>query len=76
MKSTIKQSESQMMHCIKYRNFTSFPGVKILRKYTVTSEFPENHSKHCENCTIQQDFHTKKFGEKPVFHALMMSASI
>ena len=76
MKPAIKLSETQMMHCIKYRNFTSFPGVKILWKYTVTAEFRENHSKHCESCTIQQDFHTMKFGENLAFHALMMSASI
>ena len=44
-------SETISVHCEKYRNFTYFPGVEILRK---GSEF-------------QQNFHTRNLGEIAVF---------
>ena len=51
-------------HCIKYRYFSLFPGVKILWKCTVSAEFRANRFK------FPQNFHTKKSGEIKVFYAV------
>ena len=48
------------IHCEKYRNFTWFPGVEILRKGTVSA-----------NCAFPQNFHTRKSGEITVFFAVI-----
>ena len=45
----------QLLYCTKYRNFTYFPGVKILWKRH--SAFPLN-------------FHIRKLGENTVFYAV------
>ena len=44
-------------HCEKYRNFTWFSGVEILRKL-------------CGNCAFPQNFHTRKSDEVTVFFAV------
>ena len=36
------------MHCIKYRYFTQFPGVGILWKVTVATEFQVNRQNSTE----------------------------
>ena len=40
-----KMPKVQHIHCMKQRNFTQFPGMKILRKRTVSAEFRAIHPK-------------------------------
>ena len=54
--------------CKKYRNFTWFPSVEILRKGTVS-----NRPKLCGNCVFPQNFDTRKTGEVTVFFAVRYS---
>ena len=51
-------------HCVKYRNFTQFPGVEVLRKGTAIC------LKLCGNCAFPQNLHTRKLGEIGVFYAV------
>ena len=51
-------------HCVKYRNFTQFPGVEVLRKGTAI------RLKLCGNCAFPQNLHTRKLGEIGVFYAV------
>ena len=51
-------------YCEKYRNFTWFPDVEILRKGIV---FRAIHPKLCGDCAFPQNFHTRKSGEMTVF---------
>ena len=60
-------------HCVKYRNFTQFPGMKILRKCTVSIEFRRNHSKLCGNCAFPQYFYSRKLGENWYFKQCLRS---
>ena len=52
------------LHCEKYRNFTWFPGVEILRKLC-------DRPKLCGNCAFPRNFHTRKSGEISVFFAVL-----
>ena len=61
-------------HCAKYRNLIYFPGVKILWKGTVSSQFWENRPKLWGNCALPQNFYTRKFGEMTVFYAVWVVA--
>ena len=54
-------------HCEKYRDFTWFPGVEILRKGTVFVQFRAIRPKLCGNCAFLPNFHTRKSGEMTVF---------
>ena len=54
-------------HYVKYRDFTWFLDVKILRKSTVSEEFQANCMKCCWNCVFPQNFHTRKLGEITAF---------
>ena len=65
-----QQSLFMSHHCVKYRNFTQFPGVEILWKGTVSEWFRANHPKLCRNCAFPQNFHTRKLGEITVFYAV------
>ena len=57
-------------HCVKYRSSTQFPGVEILQKCTVSAELRASRSKLCGNCTLPQNFHTRKLGEITVFYVV------
>ena len=62
-------------HCEKYRNFTWFPGVEILRKGTVSAKFRAisgNRPKLRGNCAFPQNFHTRKSGEITVFFVVIV----
>ena len=60
--------QSDGHHCVKYLNFTEYPGVKVLWKDTVSAEFLANCSKLCGNCTLPQNFHTRKLDEITIFY--------
>ena len=62
-----EQGTTISYHCVKYRNFTYFPGVKILWEDTVSAEFRANRPKLYGNCAFLQDFHTSKLGEILLF---------
>ena len=51
-------------HCVKYRNFTLFPGVESLWKDIAV------HPKLCGNYAFPQNFHTRKLGEILVFYTV------
>ena len=57
--------------CVKYRYFTEFPGVEILRKGRVSAEFRANRPELCGNCAFPQNFHTKKLGQISIFYAVI-----
>ena len=59
------------IHCIKYRNFTSFPGVGILWEGTVSAEFLGNRPKLFGNCAFLQNVHTRKLVEISVFYTVI-----
>ena len=63
------------LHCIKYCNFTKFPGVKILGKGTVSAEF-QGCTKLCRNCVFPQNFYTTELGKITVFFAVLTSTTI
>ena len=41
-------------HCVKYRNFTEFPGTEILWKGTVSAEFRATLRKLCLSAKLPQ----------------------
>ena len=57
----------KIFYCVKYRNFIKFPGMRVLRKRTIDTEFWAIYPKLCESCAFSQSFHTRKFGEISVF---------
>ena len=59
-----------MSHYIKYRNFSKFAVVEILRKGAVSAEFRVIHTKLCGNCDFPQNLHTRKLGKMAVFYAM------
>ena len=59
-----------MIQCVKYLNFTQFPGVEILQKGTVSAEFRANHPKLCRNCAFPHNSYTRKLGEISVFYSV------
>ena len=61
---------NQKNYCVKYRNTTQFPGVKILWKGTVSAEFQVIRSKFYGNCAFPQTFHTRKLVEIAVFYVV------
>ena len=58
-----------MLHCIKYRNFTLFFGVEILWKDIAI------RPKLCGNCAFPQNLRTRILGETTVFYAVLASVS-
>ena len=60
------------MHCEKYRNFTYFHGVGIMRKGTVFLYFRTIRRKLCGNCAFPQNVHTMKLGKIAVFFAVLI----
>ena len=68
---TSRLYEITVLYYAKYPNFTKFPGVEILRKGTVTTEFRAIRPKLCGNCAFPQNFHTRKLGEITVFYAMI-----
>ena len=58
------------VHCEKYRNFTLFLGVEILRKGTVSKQFRANRLKLYGNCAFPQNFYAGKLGKITVFFAV------
>ena len=60
------------LHCEKYRNFTWFPGVKILRKSAVSAQFRVIRLKLCGNCAFPENLHTRKSGEIMLFFAVLI----
>ena len=59
-------------HCIKYRSFTQFSGVEILRKGTISAQFRVIRPKLCGNCAFPQNCHTRELGEITVFFAVII----
>ena len=57
-------------HCVKYRNFTQFPGVEVLRKGTAI------RLKLCGNCAFPQNLHTRKLGKITVFSVVNKDAKM
>ena len=57
-------------HCINYQNFTKFPGVEILWKRTVSTEFWANRPKLCGNSTFPKNFHAMKLSEVAIFYTV------
>ena len=62
----------RIVHCLKYRTFTKFPGVEILWKRTVSAEFPKICPKFCRSSAFPQNFHTRKLGEILVIYAVVV----
>ena len=65
------QNIDTICHCIKYRNFTWFPGIEILWNGSfriVSGDSPENWPDSRGNCAFPQTFHTRKLGEITVFY--------
>ena len=66
-----KTLSKNIIHCVKYRNFTQLPGVEISWKGTVSAQFRVNRPKLCRNYAFPQTFHTRKLGEITVFYAVI-----
>ena len=69
-KNLISVSSSEI-HCVKYRNFTCFPGVVILWKHFVSTGFRAIRPKLCGSCAFPKNLSTRKIGEITVFHAVI-----
>ena len=67
-----KSKSNVNIHYVKYRNFTWFPSVEILRKGTISAYFQANRPKLYGNCAFPQNFHTKKLDEITVFYAVIV----
>ena len=71
----VATSKLGLFHCLKYYNFTYFPGVENLWKGTVSAQFWMNHPKRCRNCAFTKNFCTKKIGITSVFYAVLTIGS-
>ena len=58
----------KVKHLVKYRNFTLYPGVEILWKRTVSTEFRVIRPKLCKNCVFPKHFEKRKLGKVVVFY--------
>ena len=56
--------------CTKYQNFTLIPGMEILWKRTVSTDFRAIVPKLCKNCALLQNFHSRNLREISVFYAV------
>ena len=66
----------EAQHYEKYRNFTWFSGVEILRKGIVSAQFRANCPKLCGNCVFPQNFHTRKSGEITIQNIIVLAKSM
>ena len=57
--------------CVKYCNFTKFPGVEVLWKVTVSTELRAIVPKHYGNCAFQQNVYTRKLHEITVYYVVI-----